>query len=110
MKPGFEALWNSILDDCGMEHIPELKLRALALLAGSDELQFLLAEYERIGAEWKALIASGDDAGDGSDEYWRASGSVTKAFDYTGDRGIDFLRSAAGGEVLLSHLMESRNR
>ncbi len=110
MKPGFEALWNSILEDCGTESIPELKLRALAVLAGPEEMQFLLAEYERNGAEWQALIASGEDAGDGSDEYWRASVSLTKAFEYAGSRGIDFLRSASGADRLLSHLTEIRNR
>ena len=66
----FRKLWYSALDDCGMESIPHLKVRALGVIAKAEDLEFLFAEAQRLREEQLALE---DDAGDVGDEYWRSS-------------------------------------
>lgn len=88
MHADFLALWKSILEDCGMEMIPEAKLRRLAANAGEEEMRFLLEEGERIGREWAELRDRGGDPGDGSDEYWRMAASVEKAFALMGAKAV----------------------
>jgi hypothetical protein len=88
MQVSFEQLWSQVLNDCGMEQIPRAKLHVLALMAGPDDMRFLLKEAERMQQERQALR---DDAGDMSDEYWRGLTSVAETLTLIGPAAAAFL-------------------
>lgn len=88
MQVSFEQLWSQVLEDCGMEQIPRAKLHVLALMAGPEDMRFLLKEAERMQQERQALR---DDAGDMSDEYWRGLTSVADTLTLIGPPAAAFL-------------------
>ena len=77
--------------DCGAEYVNRIAIRRLSLGAGAAEMDFVLAELARILREWEELRARADDAGDGSDEYWRMATAAGLFFESMGRSGAQFL-------------------
>jgi hypothetical protein len=90
MKPDFEARWNSILLDCGMEFIPQGKLGDLARRAGGPEMAFLLREATRIEGE-RRLSLPEHVSDDVSDEFWRIGTCLAEIFRRLKADGAAFL-------------------
>jgi hypothetical protein len=87
----FKQGWEGVLADCGAEYVNPIAIRRLTLGAGTAEMDFVLAELARILREWEELKARGDDAGDGSDEYWRMATAAGLFFESMGGSGARFL-------------------
>ena len=89
--PDFRERWAGILNDCGLEVTPDVKLALLAATAGNEEMRFLLGESERIEREWAEVRAGDWDGGDVSDDYWRMAAAASRVFSLLGPKAARFL-------------------
>lgn len=104
--PTFDAVWTSILHDCALEHVPVEKTAVAARLAGPDDVAALVARIEAVDAELARFRPPLDDDDDADDDDPDDDDDDDDGLDDAGDRSDEVFRAQWAATLTLAAIGE----